>query len=243
MIYYYESSTLELDENQCLRIVIKGLLLYFAANSNTNKSISMNSFVRKFLVLALMFAVSTSFYGCGYNTLVSMQESVNSAWSQVENQYQRRADLIPNLVSTVQGAADFEKSVLTDVTEARSRVGQVKLSADDLSDPTKFQQYQQAQDQLSSALSRLLVVSENYPQLKSNENFLNLQSQLEGTENRISVERRRYNETVQAYNTEVKSFPALIMAKIFGFKEREYFKSTAGSEKAPDVNFDFNKKK
>ncbi len=190
-----------------------------------------------------MLAVSTSFYGCGYNTLVSMQESVNSAWSQVENQYQRRADLIPNLVSTVQGAADFEKSVLTEVTEARSRVGQVKLSADDLSDPTKFQQYQQAQDQLSSALSRLLVVSENYPQLKSNENFLNLQSQLEGTENRISVERRRYNETVQAYNTEVKSFPALIMAKIFGFKEREYFKSTAGSEKAPDVNFDFNKKK
>ncbi len=203
----------------------------------------MNSFVKKFLVLALMIAVSTSFYGCGYNTLVSMQESVNSAWSQVENQYQRRADLIPNLVSTVQGAADFEKSVLTDVTEARSRVGQVKLSPDDLSDPTKFQQYQQAQDQLSSALSRLLVVSENYPQLKSNENFLNLQSQLEGTENRISVERRRYNETVQAYNTEVKSFPALIMAKIFGFKEREYFKSTAGSEKAPDVNFDFNKKK
>lgn len=203
----------------------------------------MNNFFRKLLVLGVLFAVSTSFYGCGYNTLVSMQESVNSAWSQVENQYQRRSDLIPNLVSTVQGAADFEKSVLTDVTEARSRVGQVKLSADDLSDPSKFQQYQQAQDQLSSALSRLLVVSENYPQLKSNENFLNLQSQLEGTENRISVERRRYNETVQAYNTEVKSFPALIMAKIFGFKEREYFKSTAGSEKAPDVNFDFNKKK
>jgi LemA protein len=203
----------------------------------------MNNFFRKLLLLAVLFSVSTSFYGCGYNTLVSMQESVNSAWSQVENQYQRRSDLIPNLVSTVQGAADFEKSVLTDVTEARSRVGQVKLSADDLSDPSKFQQYQQAQDQLSSALSRLLVVSENYPQLKSNENFLNLQSQLEGTENRISVERRRYNETVQAYNTEVKSFPALIMAKIFGFKEREYFKSTAGSEKAPDVNFDFNKKK
>ncbi len=203
----------------------------------------MYGFFRRVFVIVLLAAVSTSFYGCGYNTLVSMQEGVNSAWSQVENQYQRRADLIPNLVSTVQGAADFEKSVLTDVTEARSRVGQVKLSADDLSDPTKFQQYQQAQDQLSSALSRLLVVSENYPQLKSNENFLNLQSQLEGTENRISVERRRYNETVQTYNTEVKSFPSLIMAKIFGFKEREYFKSTAGSEKAPDVNFDFNKKK
>ena len=203
----------------------------------------MNNLFRKILIIAMVAAVSTSFYGCGYNTLVSMQEGVNSAWSQVENQYQRRADLIPNLVSTVQGAADFEKTVLTEVTDARSRVGQVKLSADDLSDPQKFQQYQQAQDQLSSALSRLLVVSENYPQLKSNENFLNLQSQLEGTENRISVERKRYNETVQTYNTEVKSFPSLIMAKIFGFKEREYFKSTAGSEKAPDVNFDFNKKK
>ena len=119
----------------------------------------MNSFVKKFLVLALMFAVSTSFYGCGYNTLVSMQESVNSAWSQVENQYQRRADLIPNLVSTVQGAADFEKLVLTDVNEARRRVCQITLSPDDLIDPRKLQQYQQAQDQLSSALSRLLVVS------------------------------------------------------------------------------------
>jgi LemA protein len=202
----------------------------------------MNKIVKRLFVLTTLFVVSSSFYGCGYNTLVSLQETVSSAWSQVENQYQRRADLIPNLVSTVQGAADFEKSVLTEVTEARSRVGQIKLSADDLSDPQKFQAYQQAQDQLSSALSRLLVVSENYPQLKSNENFLNLQSQLEGTENRISVERRRFNEAVQGYNTEVRSFPSLIMAKIFGFKEKEYFKSTAGSDKAPDVNFDFKKK-
>jgi len=174
--------------------------------------------------------------------MVTMEENVNSAWSQVENQYQRRADLIPNLVSTVQGAADFEKSVLTEVTDARSRVGQIKLSADDLSDPQKFQQFQAAQDQLSSALSRLLVVSENYPQLRSNENFLQLQSQLEGTENRISVERRRFNEAVQQFNTEVRSFPTLIFAKIFGFKEKEYFKSVAGSEKPPDVNFDFKKK-
>ena len=161
----------------------------------------------------------------------------------MENQYQRRADLIPNLVSTVQGSADFEKSTLTEVTDARSRVGQIKLSADDLSDPEKFQAFQKAQDQLSSALSRLLVVSENYPQLRSNENFLQLQSQLEGTENRISVERRRFNETVQNYNTEIRSFPTMIVAKIFGFKDKEYFKSVAGSEKAPDVNFDFNKKK
>lgn len=197
----------------------------------------------KALLITVLIIFSANFYGCGYNTLVTLQENVNSAWSQVENQYQRRADLIPNLVKTVQGSADFEKSVLTEVTDARSRVGQVKLSADDLSDPQKFEQFQKAQDQLSSALSRLLVVSENYPQLKANESFLQLQSQLEGTENRISVERRRFNETVQTYNTEVRSFPALIMAKIFGFKEKEYFKSTAGSDKAPDVNFDFEKKK
>ncbi len=196
----------------------------------------------KIFTVFIVLIFSTSFYGCGYNTLVSMEEGVNSAWSQVENQYQRRADLIPNLVSTVQGAADFEKSVLTEVTDARSRVGQMKLNADDLSDPQKFQMFQQAQDQLSSALSRLLVVTENYPQLRSNENFLQLQTQLEGTENRISVERRRYNETVQAYNTETRTFPTLIMAKIFGFKEKEYFRSTAGSENPPDVNFDFNKK-
>jgi LemA protein len=203
----------------------------------------MTSKISKSALLAVLVFFAMSFYGCGYNTLVSMQENVNSAWSQVENQYQRRADLIPNLVKTVQGSADFEKSVLTEVTDARSRVGQMKLSADDLSDPQKFEQFQKAQDQLSGALSRLLVVSENYPQLKANESFLQLQSQLEGTENRISVERKKFNETVQLYNTEVRSFPALIMAKIFGFKEKEYFKAVTGSEKAPDVNFDFNKKK
>ncbi len=203
----------------------------------------MKNNISKYIFVIFLIIASSNFYGCGYNKLVTLEESVNSAWSQVENQYQRRADLIPNLVSTVQGSADFEKSTLTEVTDARSRVGQIKLSADDLSDPEKFQAFQKAQDQLSSALSRLLVVSENYPQLKSNENFLQLQSQLEGTENRISVERRRFNETVQTYNTETRSFPTLIMAKIFGFKEKEYFKSVSGSEKAPDVNFDFNKKK
>ena len=201
----------------------------------------MRTNITKIIFLLIVFIFSSNFYGCGYNTLVTMQESVTSAWSQVENQYQRRSDLIPNLVKTVQGAADFEKSVLTEVTDARSRVGQMKLSAEDLSDPQKFE-FQKAQDQLSSALSRLLVVSENYPQLKTNESFLQLQSQLEGTENRISVERKRFNETVQVYNTEVKSFPSLIMAKIFGFKEKEYFKAVTGSEKAPDVNFDFKKK-
>ncbi|MFA5011651.1 MAG: LemA family protein [Ignavibacteria bacterium] len=192
-------------------------------------------------VVVILF-VASSFSGCGYNSLVSSEETISSAWAQVENQYQRRADLIPNLVQTVQGAADFEKSVLTEVTEMRSRVGQVKLSAEDLNDPEKFAKYQQAQDGLSSALSRLLVVTENYPQLRANENFLQLQSQLEGTENRISVERKKFNEAVQAFNTQVRSFPTIITAKIFGFKEKPYFKGKEGSENAPGVDFDFNKK-
>ena len=183
------------------------------------------------------------FSGCGYNSLVTMDENVNQSWSQVENQYQRRADLIPNLVKTVQGYADFEKSVLTEVTEMRSKVGQIKLSPDDLTDEDKFKKFQEAQDQFSGAISRLLVVAENYPQLKANENFLALQTQLEGTENRIAVERKKFNEAVQAYNTSIRSFPTLITAKIFGFKEKQYFKSVPGSEKTPDVNFDFNKKK
>lgn len=198
--------------------------------------------VKYLLSLFVLFVIASSFSGCGYNSLVSSEENIKSAWAQVENQYQRRADLIPNLVKTVEGAADFEKSVLTEVTEMRSKVGQTKLSVDDLNDPEKFQKYQQAQDKLSSALSRLLVVTENYPQLKSNENFLQLQSQLEGTENRISVERKKFNEAVQTFNTSVRSFPTVITAKLFGFKEKPYFKGKEGSENAPDVNFDFKKK-
>jgi len=193
------------------------------------------------LLLAVLFVAASSFSGCGYNSLVSSEENIKSAWAQVENQYQRRADLIPNLVKTVEGAADFEKSVLTEVTEMRSKVGQTKLSIDDINDPEKFQQYQQAQDKLSSALSRLLMVTENYPSLRANESFLQLQSQLEGTENRIAVERRKFNEAVQAFNTSVRSFPTIITAKLFGFKEKPYFKGKEGSENAPDVNFDFKK--
>lgn len=189
-----------------------------------------------------MFIFAIHFNGCGYNSMVQLEEKVNGAWSQVENQYQRRADLIPNLVNTVKGYAEFERGVLTDVTDARSRVGSVQITAEDLNDPEKLAKFQAAQDQLSSALSRLLVVSENYPNLKANENFLSLQSQLEGTENRISVERKKFNDAVQEYNSTIKSFPTLIFAKIFGFKDKAYFKSTAGSEKAPDVNFDFNDK-
>lgn len=199
--------------------------------------------VLKYLLsIAVLFMIASSFTGCGYNSLVSSEENIKSAWAQVENQYQRRADLIPNLVKTVEGAADFEKSVLTEVTEMRSKVGQTKLNVEDLNDPEKFQQYQQAQDKLSSALSRLLVVTENYPQLRSNDNFLQLQSQLEGTENRISVERKKFNEAVQTFNTSVRSFPTIITAKLFGFKEKPYFKGKEGSENAPGVNFDFKKK-
>jgi len=200
---------------------------------------------KKFQYIFFVFVLgvfSANFYGCGYNSLVQQEEKVNGAWSQVENQYQRRADLIPNLVSTVKGYAEFEKSVLTDVTDARSRVGSVQIKAEDLNDPEKFQKYQEAQDKLSSSLSRLLLVAENYPNLKANENFLQLQSQLEGTENRIAVERKKFNDAVQEYNTSIRSFPTLISAKIFGFKDKSYFKSVAGSEKAPDVKFDFDKK-
>jgi len=199
--------------------------------------------IRKIFNFTLLMIVIASLSGCGYNSLVEQDEKVNQAWAQVENQYQRRADLIPNLVKTVQGYADFEKGVLTEVTELRSRVGQIKLSTDDLSDEEKFKQFSDAQDKLSGALSRLLVVAENYPQLKANENFLQLQSQLEGTENRISVERKKFNEAVQEYNTSVRRFPMLITAKIMGFKEKQYFKSAPGTDKAPDVNFDFDKKK
>lgn len=199
--------------------------------------------IKNILSLALFLAVFSTISGCGYNSLVEEDEKVNQAWAQVENQYQRRADLIPNLVKTVQGYADFEKGVLTEVTELRSKVGQIKLSTDDLADEEKFKMFQDAQDKLSGALSRLLVVAENYPQLKANENFLQLQSQLEGTENRIAVERKKFNEAVQEYNTSVRRFPTLITAKIMGFKEKQYFKSAPGTDKAPDVNFDFNKKK
>ncbi len=198
--------------------------------------------MKKIVLLLFVMTVSLSFYGCGYNTLVSMEENVNQAWAQVENQYQRRLDLIPNLVKTVQGAADFEKSVLTEVTEARSKVGTVQLKPEDLNDPQKFQQFQAAQDQLSSALSRLLVVVERYPDIKATQNFRDLQIQLEGTENRISVERMKFNEAVMTFNAEVRSFPTLIVAKIFGFNEKQYFKGKEGSDVAPDVNFDFDKK-
>jgi len=187
------------------------------------------------IVIIIFLLVS---WGTGkYNSFVGLNENVKSAWSQVENVYQRRSDLVPNLVATVKGVANFEKETYTAVAEARARVGQIKLSADQLSDPAAIQKFQQAQDGLGSALSRLLVVSENYPQLKANENFLQLQSQLEGTENRITVERQKYNQVATEYNTAIKRFPGVFIANFGGFREKEYFKAAAGSEQAPKVQF------
>ncbi|MHB0971634.1 MAG: LemA family protein [Thermoanaerobaculia bacterium] len=198
------------------------------------------------LGLVLLGVVFFAMFGFGsYNKMVNLDEQVKSQWSQVENTYQRRADLIPNLVRTVQGYADFEKSTLQAVVEARARVGQVAAptggapgtAGDPTSSPQAFQQFQAAQDNLGSALSRLLVVVENYPNLKANQNFLDLQSQLEGTENRITVERMRYNEVAQGYNAYIRRFPAFIIAKMTGFGPKEYFKSAPGSERAPEVQF------
>lgn len=171
--------------------------------------------------------------GCGYNRLVSQQEGVEGAWSQVENVYQRRADLIPNLVATVKGAAEFEQETLQQVVEARGKVGQVRF--ENAPDAAQLEQFQEAQSGLSSALSRLLVVVERYPELKATDAFRDLQAQLEGTENRITVERQRFNEATRLYNTSRRQFPTVITAKIFGFDEKPYFESTPGADAPPKV--------
>ena len=177
-----------------------------------------------------------------YNGLVGLSQGVDAKWAQVQTVYQRRADLIPNLVATVSGAANFEKSTLTNVTEARASVGRVQLDPNKApSDAAQLAQYQAAQGQISSALSRLLVVSENYPDLKSNTNFRDLQAQIEGTENRISVARQDFNNVVQTYNTKVKTFPAVLIAGLMGFSPKPYFQADACSQAAPKVNFDFGK--
>jgi LemA protein len=177
-----------------------------------------------------------------YNRLVGLSQGVEKQWAQVENVYQRRADLVPNLVATVSGAANFEKSTLVEITDARASVGKVQVNATEaLNDPAKFAEFQQAQNAMSSALSRLLVVVERYPELKANANFRDLQAQLEGTENRIAVERGRFNDAAQAYNTAIKRLPAVFYAGALGFKERPYFTAIAGAEKPPKVEFNFGK--
>jgi LemA protein len=194
--------------------------------------------VRKlWLFLAAMLSVSLT--GCGYNTIQTQDEQVKAGWSEVVNQYQRRADLVPNLVNTVKGYASHEREVLTQVTEARARVGAIQVTPELLNNPQAFAQFQAAQQQLSGSLSRLLAVSENYPQLKADAGFRDLQSQLEGTENRITVARNRYIQSVQAYNVTVRSFPSNLTAMVFGYKEKPNFTvaSEATIAKPPQVDF------
>lgn len=187
-------------------------------------------------VLALLWGVGVN------NKIVRLNQDTDAAWAEVQNVYQRRADLIPNLVNTVKGAANFEKSTLESIVEARASVGQVKVDANHApDDPQKLQQFQAAQDRLSSALSRLLVVSERYPDLKATRNFQELQAQLEGSENRITVERGRFNEKVRNYNTYVQQVPATFVASFRNFRPKPYFQATAGAERPPEVQFDFGK--
>ncbi|MBQ2779089.1 MAG: LemA family protein [Bacteroidaceae bacterium] len=181
-------------------------------------------------VVAIIWAVTS------YNALVKMDEGVGTAWSNVENQYQRRADLIPNLVNTVKGYAAHEKETLDAVVSARTRATQMTVSADDLT-PEKLQAYQKAQGEVGAALGRLLAITENYPDLKANQNFLELQAQLEGTENRISVERRNFNEAAKEYNTAIRTFPRNLLAGMFGFEKRPYFEAEEGASRAPEVQF------
>jgi LemA protein len=195
------------------------------------------------VVLGIAALIVIGVAGGSYNHLVKLSQGINSQWAQVQNVYQRRADLVPNLVATVSGAANFEKSTLTEITAARASVGQIKLDPNNApTDQAKLAEFDHAQGALSSALSRLLVVSERYPDLKAGASFRDLQAQLEGTENRIAVERGRFNDAVQAYNTAVKSFPAVFYAGLFGFKEKPYFAATPGADKPPQVQFDFNQK-
>jgi len=191
------------------------------------------------LLVLLIIIIGISVAGTN-NRLVTKSQEVDKQWAQVENQYQRRADLVPNLVATVQGAAQFEKSTLEEVTRARASVGQANVNPGQApTDPAQLAKFEQAQAALGSALSRLLVVVEKYPELKANANFRDLQAQLEGTENRISVERMRFNETAQDYNTTLMKFPTNITGRLLGFKERPYFHGTPGSERPPAVNFNF----
>ena len=183
------------------------------------------------IVLVVVFIIYRMFAG-SYNNMVQYNEDVVKQWAQVENQYQRRADLIPNLVNTVKGYADFEQETLTQVIEARAKATQVTVDPSNLSSD-QIRQYQAAQGELSSALGRLMVVVERYPDLKANQNFLELQAQLEGTENRIAVERKRFNDTTRTYNTYIKSFPQTMLAGMFGFSEKAYFEAREGSDEVP----------
>ncbi len=201
----------------------------------TNKALKI--IIPVAVVVIIILIIYGSFAGT-YNKMVTMEETVKASWSQVENVYQRRFDLIPNLVETVKGYAAHESETFTAVAEARANAGGVMQMSDELlNDPAAFERFQQAQSTLGGALQRLLVVTENYPELKANQNFIALQDQLEGTENRIAVERKRFNEAVQVYNTYIKQFPRMIIANIAGFDEKPYFEAAQGAETAPKVEF------
>ena len=192
----------------------------------------MKKRLKKYLIFILVPFITS----CGYNTMVTLDEGISSQWAQVENAYQRRADLIPNLVNTVKGYADFEKETLTQVIEARSKATSVNIEPGNIT-PAAISQFQNAQAGLSSALSRLMVVVERYPELKANQNFLELQAQLEGTENRIAVERRKFNEATRQYNTYIRKFPKNIIAGIFGFDKKTYFEAEEEAKEVPKVEF------
>ena len=192
--------------------------------------------MKNVLRLFVIFIGALSLSSCGYNSMVEKKEAVVKQWANVESAYQRRSDLIPNLVNTVKGAADFEQETLTKVIEARSKASSVQFNANELTEEN-LARFQAAQDELKSSLSRLLVTVEQYPQLKATQNFQELQSQLEGTENRINTERNRFNEAVNDYNAYIAKFPQLMIARMFGFSEKAYFKAAAGAEKAPEVKF------
>ncbi|ENU61728.1 MULTISPECIES: LemA family protein [Acinetobacter] len=189
-------------------------------------------------LIALMLASTLTLSGCGYNTLQVKDEAVTAAWSEVQNQYQRRADLVPNLVNVVKGYASHEEQVLTEVTQARANVAGLKVDREVLEDPELFQRYQEAQAQMTSALSRLLAVSENYPDLKANQQFRDLQVQLEGTENRIAVARNRYITTVQDFNSYARQFPQVMTAKVIGMDTKQNFSAEQSAQKAPTVSFE-----
>lgn len=195
--------------------------------------------MKKWIVPVVIIIIFALLGMSTYNSVIGLDENVEEAWGKVESSYQRRSDLIGNLVKTVKGAADFEKSTLESVINARAKATAVNIDPSNIT-PEQLQQFNQAQSGLSSALSRLLVTVERYPDLKANQNFLELQSQLEGTENRINVARDRFNEAVKPYNKKIRTFPNNLLAGLFGFDKKAYFQSEAGSEKAPDVDFDFN---
>lgn len=197
--------------------------------------------MKKGVIIAIAVVAVIAIYAISaYNSMVKMDENVTAAWAQVETQYQRRADLIPQLVNVVKGAADYERTTLESVIAARSKATSIQLTADDLTEEN-LAKYQKAQDELGGALGRLIAISEAYPELKANENFKELQAQLEGTENRIAVARKDFNEAVQSYNSYIRRFPKNIFAGMFGFSQKAYFKAAEGAENAPEVSFDFGK--